>query len=47
MILGLSNADSGMTLDCENSRHLTVVGLHDTAPGYGNSDSDMYTAEVV
>ena len=29
MILGLSSADGGR-LDCENCRHLMVVGLHDT-----------------
>ena len=34
MILGLSRADNGVT-DCENCRHLTVVGLHDTGP-WGN-----------
>ena len=33
MILGLSSADGGNDgWDCENCRHLTVVGLHDTGP---------------
>ena len=35
---GLSSADGEMTVDCENCRHLTVVGLHDTGPwGYWTS----------
>ena len=28
----LSSADGEMTVDCENCRHLTVVGLHDNGP---------------
>ena len=32
MILGLSGADGGMTVGCEDCRHLTVVGFHDTGP---------------
>ena len=39
MILGLSSADGGVT-DCENCRHLTVVGLHDTGPW---SPSSVYS----
>ena len=30
-------------LDCENCRHLTVVGLHDTGPWFGSGMSDVHS----